>query len=346
MDAVPLVATADAQILEDALRWCAALGTTPHTAADVIGARRSWRSAALVVVGADLAPELAAAGLARRDHVLVVDDGRPGERVWAAAVALGAVEVVSSADETVALEALARSVDGRGEGCLVTVISAVGGAGGSVFTAALGARAVRRGLDAAVLDLDPLGGGLDLVLGAEEADGARWQGLAGADGTLSAGSLAQVLPRHDGLAALTWSRDEPVTEPTALTAVLGAATRGFDVVVADAPRHGGSATAEVVGRSVCSVVLVPEETRALGAARALLETLGGLTTSIAVLCVARSGGPGPALVERTLARPVLGRLRPDRRLRASVEQGFGPRTSRSLARSTDAVLDLLGLAAP
>lgn len=344
MDAVPVVATADDALLEDALRWCAALGATPEVVVDVEGVHRTWRAASVVLVGADLAPRLGGTGLPRRDHVLLVEDARgPDPRAWQWAVGLGAVDVVSAAQESAALERLALALDGRSEGCLVSIVGAVGGVGASTFAAALGHRAGSRGLASMLLDLDALGGGLDLVLGAERIEGIRWQGLGGADGTLSAGSLAEVLPRADGLATLTWSRDEPVVETPSLGPVLTAAGRGFDLVVADAPRHGGDALAEAVGRSVCTVVLVPEETRGIGAATSLVQRLEGLTDSVALLSVGRPGGPGPDLVSRVVGRPVLGRIRRERRLRTAIEQGHGPRRSRSLSRVADRVLDLLGL---
>lgn len=350
MDAVPVVATADEHLREDAVRWCAALGVAPDVVADLAGLRRLWRGAALVVLGTDLAPQLPGAGLPRRDHVLLVDDGSGVADPWPVAVAVGALDVVSTAQEERALQALTLALDGRREGCVVSVVGAVGGAGASTFAAALGHGALTHGLEPMLLDLDALGGGLDLLLGTERTEGVRWQGLSGADGTLSASSLADVLPCADGLATLTWSREEASSEPTALPTVLGAASRGFDLVVADVPRHALCSTAvgsmhEVVGRSVCTVVLVPEETRALGAARALMERLGELTAQVAVLAVARPGGLDAGLVQATVGRPVLARLRTDRRLRTAVEQGHGPRRSRTLGRAAEQVLDLLGLTA-
>ena len=345
MDVVPVIATADEALLEDALRWCAALGATPEVVVDVSGVHRTWRAASVVLVGTDLADRLSGAGLPRRDHVLVVQDARaPDPRAWQCAVGVGAVDVVSAAQESTALELLALALDGRSEGCLVSVVGAVGGIGASTFAAALGHRAGGRGLASMLLDLDALGGGLDLVLGAERAEGVRWQGLGGADGTLSAGSLAEVLPRAEGLATLTWSRDEQVSEPPPLAPVLTAAARGFDLVVADAPRHGGEALCEVVGRSVCTVVLVPEDARGIGAAAALVARLEALTDSVAVLSVHRRGGPGAELIGRVVDRPVLGRIRHERRVQTAIEQGHGPRRSRSLSRASDQVLDLLGLA--
>ena len=76
-----------------------------------------------------------------------------------------------------------------------------------------------------------------------------------------------------GLATLSWGRDGPDEVPAALGGVLAAAVRGFDLVVADVPRHLEPAGAELVARSVLTVVVVPEEVRAVGSARRVLGRL-------------------------------------------------------------------------
>ena len=116
---LPLIATSDDRMLDDALRWCAAVGCTPEVAPGVAAVRRSWRAAPIVVVGDDLAPVLAQAQLPRRDHVLLL--ARSREEAWPLAVALGAVDVVTGDDESRALDALTLALDGRGEACLVSV---------------------------------------------------------------------------------------------------------------------------------------------------------------------------------------------------------------------------------
>ncbi|MGH3458288.1 septum site-determining protein Ssd, partial [Aeromicrobium sp.] len=233
--ALPLIATADDRMLDDALRWCAAVGCTPEVAPDVAAARRSWRGAPVVMVGDDLAPELVRAQLPRRDHVLLLARS-PGE-AWPLAVALGAVDVVTGDDEVRALDALTLALDGRGEACLVSVVGGVGGSGASTLAASLALAGADRGLQSLLLDADPLGGGLELLLGTESVDGLRWHDLGVADGPVAAESLADVLPRRDGLATLSWGRDGPDDVPQALGGVLAAAVRGFDLVVADVPRH-------------------------------------------------------------------------------------------------------------
>lgn len=344
-NAVALVVTSAPQVREDAQRWCAALGAETVLAADVSEARRSWREARLVVVGADAAPGVVGAGLARRDHVLVVHEGHDEQEAWPAAVAIGAVAVVSVREERAALAALTAALDGRGEGAVVSVLGAVGGSGASTFAGCLAGRAAHRGHRSLLADLDPLGGGLDLLLGAEHAEGVRWQGLGGADGTLSAGSLAKVLPAEHGMSVLTWDREHPVVRPPQVGGVVAAAVRGFDLVVADVPRRPAEHVEDVLGRSVLTVLLVPEETRALAAARSTLAWLDATAGSVAVLGVARPGGIESGLLARTLGRPVVGRLRRDRSLRTAVEAGRGPLRARRTARAADAVLDLLGLEA-
>ena len=55
-----------------------------------------------------------------------------------------------------------------------------------------------------MVDADPLGPGVDRVLGLDLVDGVRWDALGHTTGRLSARALRDSLPRRDGLAALTW----------------------------------------------------------------------------------------------------------------------------------------------
>ncbi len=340
--ALPLIATSDDRMLDDALRWCAAVGCTPEVAPGITAIRRSWRAAPVVVVGDDLAPELVRAQLPRRDHVLLLARSRD-EATFPMAIALGAVDVVTGDHEARALDALTIALDGRGEACLVSVMGGVGGAGASTLAAARALAGADRGLQSLLLDADPLGGGLELVLGTEAVDGLRWHDLGDADGPVAAESLAEVLPRRDGLATLSWGRDGPDEVPAALGGVLAAAVRGFDLVVADVPRHLEPAGAELVTRSVLTVVVVPEEVRAVGSTRRVLERLEPHTSSVAVVSAARSGGIGRQAVAEGLGRPVVARFRHDRHLRTVVDHGHGPGKSRPARGVATAVLDLLGL---
>jgi secretion/DNA translocation related CpaE-like protein len=337
----PLIASNDPQLLDDALRWCAAVGATPDRADDLACVRRSWRSAAAVLVGDDLVDELVAAALPRRDHVVVV--ARDPSRWWPAAVQLGAVAVCSPADEHRVVELLSGALDGSGEACVVSVIGGVGGAGASTFTAVLGVEASRRGLRPLVADVDPLGGGLDLILGAERAEGVRWDDFGTTRGRLDAASLTDVLPQHAGVTHLAWGRGSRREVPESWTEVVSASVRAFDLVAVDVPRHLGATGAEIVGRSVLTLVLVPEEISAVAAAGHVIADIAPRAPAVGLVCVARPSGIGQGAVEEALGLPALARVRPDRRLRPAVDQGRGPGRSRSLRRAAGTVLDTVGL---
>jgi secretion/DNA translocation related CpaE-like protein len=337
----PLIVTADEQLLDDALRWCAAAGAVPEVAHDVTAARRAWRGAAAVVVGEDLAPPLVRAGLVRREHVLLL--AREPAQWWPVGIDLGVAAVCTPHEEDRALEVLAAALDGAGEAVVVCVVGGSGGVGASTFAVSLALAAHRRGLRPLVFDADDLGGGVELVLGAERSDGLRWDDFGATRGRLSAGALTDVLPVHRGVASLSWRTAARGPLPESVPAVLGAALRGFDLVVADVPRHLGRHGPEIVGRSVLTVVLVPEEVCGVAAARRVVDALRRLAPSVAAVTVARPGGTGPGPVAEAVGVPVLARLRPDRRARAGVDRGQGPGRSRSSRRAASSVLDALGL---
>ncbi len=340
---LPLIATADEQMLDDALRWCAAVGVTPEVARDLTAARRSWRRASVVIVGGDLAGGLAIAEPPRRDHVLLV--ARDPSAHWSTAVQLGAEGVFSPIEEDRILEALASALDGRSEACLVSIVGGSGGVGASTLAAALALGASRRGLRSLLFDADPMGGGLDLVLGSERAEGLRWHDLDATRGRLSAGSLADVLPIHAGIATLSWDRSPDAALPPSVPSVLTAAVRGFDLVIADVPRHLDEQGADILGRSVLTVLVVAEEICAVGAARHVLARVNELASAVVVVSVSRAGGIGPAAVADALGQSVHTRHRFDRRIRGSIDRGHGPGSSRAARRTSAALLDVLGLEA-
>ncbi|MRJ75363.1 hypothetical protein GEV29_02320 [Aeromicrobium sp. SMF47] len=340
----PLIATADEQVIDLARRWCAALGTSPDVARDATTARRSWRAASAVMVGEDLADALAGSGVARREHVVIV--AREPSGCWRVAVELGAAAVCGLLEEDRVLAALASALDGRDEACVVSVVGGSGGAGASTLAAALAVMAGRRGFHSLALDADPLGGGLEIVLGAERAPGLRWHDFATTRGRIDAGSLTDVLPVHRGVATLSWARDDRGPLPPSLPAVVTAAVKGFDLVAVDVARQLDPTGADLVGRSVLTLLLVPEEIGAALAARAVLERLRRSAPAVALVTVARRGGIGPAAVAEALDLPVLVRLGHDRRLRAAVDRGQGPARSRTVRRTASAVLDALGMDRP
>lgn len=205
----PLLVTEDPLLLDDLLRLCAAGGVEPEVAPDLNAARRSWWSAPLVLVGPDAAPGLHPPP-ARRAGVLLVGRDMDDGLVWELAVRVGAEQVLIVPDAEAALvERIAEAVEGRvREATVLCCVGGRGGAGASTLAAALAVTATRRGLRTLLVDADPLGGGIDMVLGGEEAAGLRWPDLAGARGRMSGPQLRDALPRIHDLAVLSCDRGE------------------------------------------------------------------------------------------------------------------------------------------
>lgn len=325
----PLLVTADEQLLDSLLRLAAAAGVTPQVATDVAAARRSWSVASLVVLGVDQVAAAVAAGLPRRPTVAVVSDHSTDDTVWQHAVAVGAEQVLVLPDAAEHLLAvLGDGGDSAGTGATtVAVVGGCGGAGASTFSAALALTAAERGHPALLVDADPLGGGIDLVMGREDTAGLRWPDLAGASGRLSAPALRQALPQAEQhLSVLSWGREDLSSVPAAsMRAVVQAGQRGHDVVVVDLPRHLDAASEEALIRVDQVLVVVPAQVRAVAAAHRVVAALRELSPRLHAVV----RGPGPTgldglLVAESLQVPLGAEMRSERGLAESLDLGLGP----------------------
>jgi Flp pilus assembly CpaE family ATPase len=134
--------------------------------------------------------------------------------------------------------------------------------------------AARSGPRSVLVDLDPGGAGLDLLVGAERLDGWRWPRLIAARGHL--GDLSDQLPCVDGVDLLSMSRgaDAIMPEPEAVQAVLGALTASHELAVVDVPRHLSAIHLEPLTSSAAAwLLLVRDDLRGLAAGRERLRTL-------------------------------------------------------------------------
>lgn len=323
-----LLCTAVASLREEVLRAAAVAGREVEVCADPTSVRVGWRDAPLVLVGADLATSLAGHRLPRRPAVCVLSEAGADPETWRGAVALGAERVLELPGESALLAGL---LAGAGEAAeeaaaIVAVLGGRGGAGASTLAVALAVTAARQGRRTLLVDLDPLGGGLDLLLGAEEVAGLRWPDLVHARGRLSGEELAGALPRSHRLTVLSWDRGDVVTLPVAaLRTVLRAASPLHDLVVADLPRRPDDAATEALARSVVALLVVPAEVRATAAAARVAATAGLVAADLRV--VVRGPAPGGLaadLVAGSLGLPLAGTLRPEPGLAAAQERGEPP----------------------
>jgi secretion/DNA translocation related CpaE-like protein len=338
----PLLVTSDDWLLDHLLGLTARLGLDPDVAAHAEAARARWPDAAAVLVDARAVATCASADLARRPGVVVVHsesgEALPPE-VWQASVRLGAQEVVRlpEADAWLVrwLQDREQVVEPEGTCCRVlTVAGTPGGAGASTLAAALAGVAHRQGLATVLVDADPWGGGLDLLLGAEGEPGVRWRDLAGTSGRLARGSVVPALPTADGLPVLAWDRVESGSvEPAVFGSVLDAVRRGGDLVVVDLGR-GSPYTDATLSRSDELVLVALPRLRAVAAAGHLLArgAAGDGTVSQAppARLVVRTTGHDqldPLDLARALGLPLAGRVPRERRRAEEEELGVAPATA-------------------
>jgi secretion/DNA translocation related CpaE-like protein len=346
----PLVVTADSDLLDDLLRIAADVGVLVDVAADPAAARTWYGPAPLVLLGIDAAPACARARLGRRPAVLLVGrydgDGPPD---WTLADELGAEHLVAlPAGEGWLTGRLKKLSEGAPPGQVVAVLGGRGGAGASVFAAGLAVTAARAGWRTLLVDADPLGGGVDLVLGWESLDGLRWPALSEASGRVSPPALVDVLPQRGELVVLSWDRGEVLAVPAeAMATALDAGRRGRDLVIVDLPRRLDDASLLALGTADRGYLVGPAELRACAAAARVAAVAGPHCPSLSA--VVRGPAPGGLRakdVAKALGIPLAGSLRPEPRLAVGLERGEPPaREGRGpLATLCQRILDELGAA--
>ncbi len=325
---LPLLLTDDPELLDELIRLAAAAGVEVQVAADPGAAWPAWTTAPLVIAAAAVGVGLRRARLPRREGVVLVGSDPSDADVWALAQEVGADHVVFlPAAQSWLVERLGACQGGPAETApLVAVLGGRGGGGASVLAVALALTSARRGGRTVLVDADALGGGLDLVLGAEGAAGLRWPDLAATSGRLAVEALSAGLPEVSGVSLLSWDRGDRVDVPvTAMVAVLGAARRDADLVVADLPRRLDESAVAVLRDSDIALLVLPAEVRACAAAARVLAA--ALPHCAEVQVVVR--GPAPAGlssrdVSAALGVPVAGVLRPEPGLAAALERGEPP----------------------
>lgn len=325
----PLVVSADDALLDELLRLLAAAGAEPELATGGPALRRAHRSAPLVLVGADALAAGALRALPRRPGVVVVSVGELPAAEWAGAVEVGAERVaVLPADEGWLLARAVTAMRAPVErGWLVAVAGSCGGAGASTVATAL---ALAAAPGAVLVDADPWGGGLDLLLGAEHVEGVRWAELTGLRGRVAGDALLAALPETSGVHVLAASRAEPVPIPDeALLAVVDAARAAGRPVVVDLPRPGGPGApgTAVLTDADLALLVVPARLRAATSARLLVDAPGS-PWSVAQLVVRPfPGGLSGDDVADVVGRPVLAEVPFDRSAGARGERGQPPAVS-------------------
>jgi len=359
-----VVVTADPVLAERIVRGAAEVGVHARVVAAPSAAASGWADGALVLLGADCVPHLPPRTAKPPGGLVVVLDeegelpvdllpgaasqragvpstgraGRAAAGAWVAGLPPGLADaelVVLPSGRRRLLEHLASVLPVAGAPVL-GVVGGRGGAGASALAVSAALSAAGTGLRVALLDLDPLGGGVDLLLGADRQEGLRWSDLGAVPGPLPHGALWASLPEAAGVGYLTWSRDDgaavpaapagPPGAPAVLPAVLEAARREADLVVLDLPRcpHVLAAAAGPASRVV---VVVPAEVRAAASARRVVAVLEPAAPDLGLVVrgPAPTGLPAEAVAE-VLGVPLVGELRPEPGLAEALDRGDPPIT--------------------
>ncbi|MFP5069039.1 septum site-determining protein Ssd [Pseudonocardia nantongensis] len=347
-DRLCLIVAEDPDLLDALLRLAAAADVAAQRAADAADARRAWSRAPMVLLDRAGAVRCLRAGFGRRGGVVIAVTGEPVAEDWRVAVALGADRVVELplGEATLAgmlADVRERTAAGGRSGQVVAVVGGCGGAGASVLATAVATVTARDGAGALLVDCDPLGGGLDLLVGLEQAEGMRWPELTIGDGRVQAASLHAALP-HAGsgrtpLSVLSCARSPQGPDPSAVPVVLDAGRRSGDTVVCDVPRYPTDAALAAVGGADLAVLIVPAGLRACAAAARVVDVLAEHAATVELVVRGPSpGGITPDEVAGALGLPLLHAMRAERDLAGAMERGRVPGSGRGpLATAARAV---------
>lgn len=281
-----------------------------------------WTSASAVVMDGQSATRCAEFALPRRARVYLIGRGEPTPDRWQAAIGVGVQRVLTlpEQEDQLATE-LADLADGERtdrRGAIVAVIGGRGGAGASVFATALALTA----RDALLVDVDPWGGGIDLVLGSEAEPGLRWPDLTAAGGRLSHAALRDALPVRHGVAVLSAGRRAGDLDARAVAAVLDAGCRGGATVVCDLPRRDSDAAETVLAVADLVTLVSCADVRSCAASAALGARLGTANPNVGLVVRGPSpGGLQSADVERITGLPLLAAMRPQHQVAVTLEHG-------------------------
>jgi secretion/DNA translocation related CpaE-like protein len=289
----------------------AAQDLSVQTTSDLAEAAAAWTQANVVFIAEELAEQVAGRALARRGGVFLVGSDDSALARWSAP--LGA-EVIPLPSGGAWLGAVLDSGDARSGAPILAVFGGSGGAGASTLAAALALAASQQGQSSALVDLDPLGGGIDLLLGIERAQGWRWPSLRTAEGHV--GDLRGYLPQLDKVTVVSMSRESDVdvtTEP--LRAIIATLRRSHDLVVIDVGRNLSTASSEAARISTRRLLLAVSSVRGIAAAAQVRQRFGLDEAELVVR------GHQAGTVADVLGLPLAGRIPHNKALPAAADRG-------------------------
>lgn len=348
--AAVLAMVTDPSLRDELDRIAAAVGArVVHASAESLASRKTWSAAAAVVLDAATADRCGRATLPRRAHVCVLTVAEPTTPTWTAAVTVGAQHVLRLPEqERELIRALAEAGESaRDDGPRGEVVAVIGGCGGAGASSLAVAVAHAAG-DALLVDLDPWGGGIDLLVGGERAPGLRWPDLALRGGRLNWSAVRDALPRHRGISLLSGTRRGYELGGGPVDAVVDAGRRGGVAVVCDLPRRLTDAAQAALDAADLVVVVSRCDVRACAATAAMAPMLAAVNPNFGLVLRGPSpGGLRATEVADITGLPLLASIKASPQLALQAERG-GLRLGRrcALAAAARRVLAVLPPAGP
>jgi secretion/DNA translocation related CpaE-like protein len=354
----PLLICSDALLSEELVRIAAAAGVEVTHAAEPT-TRTGWVAASVVVIHESSVAAALRSGLPRRTKVVVVTAGEPSPALWRDCVNVGAERAIVLPEQEPSLVQLLAdaATDNPGDGRLVVLVGARGGAGASVLAAAVAVAGVRAGSGVLLADCDPRGAGQDLLFGLESDPGLRWPDVVAGPafgGRVPIAALHQALPSMTNrqpagnakkaavLSVLSFGRNaSDGGSVQALDSIIEACRHAGELVVVDAPREPDSAADHAIERADLVVLLAVADLPSCYAGLRVSRRLQSLNPRVMTVVRGPSpGGLGPVEVAAAVELPLLLAMRSQHRLIRDVERGKPPGSdARSpLARAATQVL--------
>ena len=264
-----LVVAGPGEVQDLVLSAAAAQDLTARATTGLEEVTQRWAAAGAVFIADTLAEQVAGRGLPHRGEVFLVGTDEATLAAWSAPLAARVIGLPAGAAWLGVV--LAGDQVAAGRAPVVAVLGGSGGVGASTLAGALACLAAARRAPAALVDADVVGGGIDLLLGAEQADGWRWPRLSGAEGHV--GDLRPYLPVVDGVSLVSMARGPTVDlarDP--LAAIVASLRRAHDIVVVDPGRGLAVGSREALRLATRVLLLVEAGVRGVAAAGEVVRT--------------------------------------------------------------------------
>jgi secretion/DNA translocation related CpaE-like protein len=288
--------------------------------------RMVWTGASAVLVDVAAARRCRDLGLPRRQHVVLVLSEKPEADEFEVAIAVGAQRVITLLGQETELVSLLSEIADPASGArnapVVAVIGGRGGGGATVFSVVLAQVAAQASGASLLVDADPWGGGIDLVLGVEQDSGLRWPDLAVQGGRLNYSALRDALPTRRGVSVLSLGRRGAEVDAGALAAVVDAGSRAGTTVICDLPRQASVVAEAALAAADLVAVVCPADVRSCAATGAVAGWVAGVNPNVGL--VVRGPAPGglrASEMATILGLPLLAAMRAEARLAAALEEG-------------------------